>query len=198
MSTDFLSVIQTELESAQYLYRVELEDFSRPPFSSGTKPYFGTCHDIHNFNAFLASVPGFKLDGPLLRTRMEILGIRTSTNSNFQHQHLNVWGWPYEIHCDLVESIHVWLRHKNSFYRCLKSRLVGASYYCDASDSLHPLGTMIWGHPGVLEYSNSTLYNRLFEIENIFSSEEELRDDMSAFDGKPVLAEFLNDIFGDG
>ena len=198
MNTDYIDQIMASLSNRQMLSCIQLDDYSKPPFCSVTKPYFGTAQDLQEFKEFLAKESNSGCSEKPAITKFRILGIRSSVVHNYSHQHLNTWGWPYEIRSELVESVHVWLKHKKRCYRCLKAKLTGASYYCEASDTLHSLGGMIWGHPGVLDCSNGILLNRLYELEKAFTSEAAAMDDLQHFDGVPVLTEFLNDIFGDG
>jgi len=98
----------------------------------------------------------------------------------------------------MIESIHLWIQSGERFYRCMKARLSKPSYYCKDTDTSHELGGVLWGHPGILEVEQGVISNRLYVVEKIFKTCEEMQADILTFDERPILTELLDEIFGDG
>ena len=131
-------------------------------------------------------------------TPVPIMGTRSARNRDYQVAHQNIYGFPYYMSSRMVESVHVWLKYDNRYYRCIRARMDRLHYSDELDDSLKPLHGIFWGFPHIIEYAEPYTYNRLFEKEKVFDTWEEAERDMKAFTCEIVLTEVFNDIFGDG
>lgn len=191
------SVMRTVREPAQ-LQQIQLYDYSHAQFGTFFKSYFGTSEDIAAFLAEVDRIPGFQVQEPYPRIESRILEIRSSIQTAYKFHHFNVWNWPYEVSCETIESVHLWIQSGDRFYRCMKARLSKPSYYCEDTDTTHNLGSVLWGYPGILKVEDVTITNRLYVVEKVFKKQEEMRADILAFDGRPLLTQLLDEIFGGG
>ena len=195
--TDYIAEIVQPLLAKTPLFRVELDDFSMPPFGSSTKDYYGSEADLQIFSNSTRKCHGFDIEEPYALP-VECLGVKASVQPSYHFQHINTWGGIYEVACELVEAVHVWIRSDDEFCRCIKARITNGTYISVATDRPVPLGGMIWGHPGIIEIGSTSLTNSLFEVEKRFKTMGDVVIDYNNFDGRPILTEWLNDIFGDG
>lgn len=188
---------QSLIEPTGNFYRVGLPDYAKPAFVTVNKSYFGTLDDLSAF--FTAYNMDDKSDlREVHMTEVPVLATRSFHTECFQIEHLNIHGWPHYMSGTKMESIHVWLKYANRYYRCIRARLTNLRY--DTEPDGEPIlynGTS-WGFPAIIEYSDPYTYNRLYETERIFDTWEEAEADIRAFNGEAVLTEFFNDIFGDG
>lgn len=178
-------------------YRVELPDYAKPAFVTVSKSYFGTLDD---FSAFFTA---YNMDDKsdlreVHMTEVPVLATRSSHADDFQIEHLNIHGWPHYMSGTAMESVHVWLKYNNRYYRCIRARLTNLHYDTEPDGEPMLYTGMSWGFPAIIEYSAPYTYNRLYETEKIFDTWEEAEADIRAFNGEVVLTEFFNDIFGDG
>lgn len=178
-------------------FRIDLDDFSMPPFGSSTKDYYGTEEDLRAFNESVRKRYRFEMVEPFT-TRVEYLGVKASVQPSYHFTHTNTWGGTYEVDCELIEAVHVWIRSNAGFCRCIKARITSGTYLSIATDQPVPLGGAIWGHPGIIEIGPHSISNSLFVVEKRFKTMEESILDFGNFDSRPILTEWLNDIFGDG
>jgi len=189
---------QLLIEPTGPFYRVEIPDYACPAFITWTQDLFGTLEDI---NAFLAAhtEEQRKNLGDLRLTAVPIMGTRSARNSDYKVEHLNVYGWPYIMHSKMVESVHVWLKYGDRYYRCIRARMEALCYSTpDLDDGLHPLKDHSWGYPHIIDYCSPYTFNRLYEVEKIFDTWEEAEKDMKSFTWEINLTEVFNDILGDG
>jgi len=211
------------MSDAQY-YRVELDDYAAPSFTSFGKSYFGTLDDVRSFISALENDPE---DGknyaelisafhafeqgdsspmihvaynkvPLLKPT-RLLFEETLKVDSYSWEHQNIWGFPYHMRCSQINAKHLWLECEGKFYRSIMAQFTNLQYG-GTIGQWKAIGGMIWGHPGILEKSGSVMRNRLAEREKTFDSLNELNEDHAMFQNKPDpdYTEFCNDIFGDG
>ena len=117
------------------------------------------------------------------------------TSGRFEWEHINIWGFPYSMKRDSLDSKHFWISHKNKLCRVIKAKfenLQMKNVIGEYSDIL-----MIWGFPHIIEFG---MYNTLMVIEKEFNSVNELKSDMRSFSSVEDMnfTSFCNDIFGDG
>ena len=67
----------------------------------------------------------------------------------------------------------------------------------DASASYSP-GEQLWGYPHILEYRQPYHFNRMYEVEKTYETEDSLLYDLAHYDGSIELTTWLDDLFGDG
>ena len=180
------------------IYGAELLDCAVPAFVTFEKPYFGSLEDIADFRSALreAKVTGLK-EMTFFTTRL--YGAKHSEQGKGTYEHINIHGFPYYIWWDHLESVHVWLRYREKYWRCLRARITNMRYCIDPEEEkAESSGEQIWGHPNIVEYRKPYHFNRMYVIEKRFDSEKELLEDMEQFHGEVELQGFLDDIFGDG
>ncbi|WP_458407297.1 hypothetical protein [Anaerotignum sp.] len=209
----------------QQYYRLCLDDYSLPGFVSGDKHYFGTLEMIGAFittlkdnerwvNSFRELIAAYEkyMSGneeinysvayqevPFL-VPAELLGDMTLILEDYAWDHWNVWDYLYKLKCKKVESVHKWIFCEGKYIRCVQAKFTDLESYDDWFDRYRKVGTMAWGHPGMIIYDEPYLYNQLFVIEKEFKSQEEALEDMKFFEKKYDIEfkEIMNDIFGDG
>jgi len=175
----------------------ELLDYTLPPFVTFTKDYYGTQADI---DAFFSSQreDNPDIDKNLRLVPVHMYGSRSSCIPSGHYDHTNMWGFPYIVWWDRIESVHIWIKHKDRYRRCLRTRILNLRYNTEFDGQLKRIDGQIWGHPHIIEHAEPFHFNRLYVTEKVFLSEEELKADMDHFDNKPLLKEWLNNIFADG
>lgn len=189
---------QLLIEPTDPFYRVELPDYACPAFVTWTHDLFGTLMDIDAFLAAHTEEQRKNL-GQLQLTAVPVMATRTAHNWDYEVEHLNVYGWPYIMHSKMVESVHVWVKYGDRYYRCIRARMDSLAYSTpEIHDDTHPLEGHSWGYPHIIEYVKPYTFNRLYEVEAIFETWEEAEKDIKAFDGQINLTEVFNDILGDG
>lgn len=192
------SMTQLLIEPTGPFFRVELPDYACPAFVTLTKNFFGTLEDINAFLAAHSEEQRTNL-GDLKLTAVPIMGTRTAKNSDYKVEHLNVYGWPYIMHSKMVESVHVWLKYDDRYYRCVRARMEALAYSTpEIDDGIHPLEGHSWGYPHLIEYVKPYTFNRLYEVEKSFDTWDEAEKDMKSFVWEIDLTEVFNDILGDG
>ena len=176
---------------------IHLPDYSKPVFCTFTKRYFGTMKEI---NSFLDSLmmEERKCIGKLSFQPVPVLGTRFSVLSDFTFAHENTWGATYKVHCDLLKSIHVWVKCGDKFFRCMKTMATNLQFSSEFDPRMRPIKKMFWGFPHVIEYEDPITYNQLYVIEKDFSNQIDAEIDMLRFSSDVNLSSFLEDIFGDG
>ncbi len=180
------------------VYGVELLDCALPAFVTFEKPYFGSLEDIAEFRRALRESKASGLKEMTFFTT-HVYGAKHSEQEKGTFEHTNTWGFPYFIWWERLESVHVWLRYNQKYWRCLRARITDMTIDTEPDgENAHSYGEQIWGHPNIVEYRKPYHFNRMYVIEKHFESEKELLEDMEQFHGDVELKGFLDDIFGDG
>lgn len=180
------------------VFSVELMDYATPGFCSNWKPYFGTIEDIAAFRNALHRDEKRKPED-MSFVPVKVYGVKQEVRDAGMCEHTNIWGYPYFVWWDRLESIHLWISSNGKFYRCVRARMRNLKIDTnkDASMIKSP-GGQIWGYPHVLEYRHSFHFNRMYVIEKRFDTESELLEDLDSYDGSIELKGWLDDLFGDG
>lgn len=205
------------------LYALCLDDYSSPSFISSEKPYIGTIEDIINllnaiksdeffhdkfpelFSAFDRFLKGEKnimhnvaLRKVQLLTPVIEIDSTTSYLENTKFEHINTWGFPYEMQFEKAHSEHVWVLYKGKYYRCIRAKIRDLKY--KNSIGQYKEIDMAWGFPRQIEFENDITYSRLYVTEKVFEKQEDVLTDIENFkqNPDPIFTEILNDIFGDG
>ena len=180
------------------IFSVELADYAAPGFCSSWKPYFGSIEDISDFRCALYKDERRKPEN-MTFSSVHVYGSRYSSREAGNYEHTNIWGFPYFIWWDKLDSVHIWISDKGKYYRCVRARMKSLEYDTDPSGAMkHSPGEQIWGYPHVLEYRHPFHFNRMYVIEKQFKTEEQLLDDLKHYNGDIQLKEWLDDLFGDG
>ena len=204
------------------MFRIELDDYALPAFSSGSKYYFGTLEQIgewisaikadeqmaSEFETLIETYHTF-YDGDLYVTHnvahrnvpflkpAKILHKEHVHVGRYDWMHINIRGFPYYLKCDGFETTHLWLKCGKKYYRYLFAEIKNLRLK-NAVGEWDALG-MYWGFPKILVEEDGITRNRLAEWEKSFKTLDDARDDWETF---PLLketdfCEFFNDIFGD-
>ena len=191
-------VTQPLLIPKRDVFDVELLDYATPGFCTHSKPYFGTLEDIAAFRNALYRDEKCKLED-MSFAPVKVYGAKQKARDAGMHEHTNIWGYPYFVWWDRLESVHLWVGSGGRFDRCVRARMKNLKYGTDenAAMSQSPSG-QIWGYPHVLEYRHPFHFNRMYVIETRFDSEKEMMDDQESFDGSIELSGWLDELFGDG
>ena len=206
-------------------FRLELDDYAMPAFTSFGKYYFGTQEEISAFiraveqreetrgkppsqlvSGFHAYIAGDRTakhnvayrDVPLL-TPATLLQEETITQTALQWTHFNIWQWPIEMRCSQVQSKHLWIECEGDYYRSLTAIFTNLQWE-GAAGEWHNADGGFWGYPEMLLVEPPVTASRLAVPEKVFNSVEELESDWQSFVSKadPDYAQFCNEIFGDG
>ena len=180
------------------VFGVELPDYAMPGFCSGSKLYFGSIDDIASFRSALYSDDRCKPEDMEFMSA-KLYGAKYSSQAAGKCEHTNVWGFPYFAWWDRLESVHLWIRYKDRFLRCVRVRMTNLRIDTneDASASYSP-GEQLWGYPHILEYRQPYHFNRMYEVEKTYETEDSLLYDLAHYDGSIELTTWLDDLFGDG
>ena len=205
-------------------YKLTIEDFSAPSFTSCSKSYYGMLNDISGLletlskddkwkNSFLETQEAFKafMNGDtevhhnILYENLKFLepvnliGSLTYTENNKQWKHINAWEQPYYMRFSKAKIQHLWVVCQNEYMRVLKTNITGLQYSSDKKRWVDIKGGF-WGFPHMLEFSEGNVYNRLAVEDKGFETLEAAKADFENFLVLPDtdFTEFCNDIFGDG
>ena len=202
------------------MYRLQLDDYSKPGFVSNTKNYYGTLADINGLITALEEydkenfkdlITAFKtyLQGDKKVTHnvayrnvkllepVQLLGSFEHTMTDYQWEHTNTWGFPYKVKFDKAEIEHFWFSVRKKYYRCMRAAFTNLAYE-NPVEEWTPLGTFVLGFPCMLKREFDIIGNRLAVEEKVFDSKEDMEFDMNNFDKSVDFTEFCNEIFGDG
>lgn len=206
-------------------YCLTLDDYATPSFCSFGKDYFGSLPLIASLiesleaderyaNNHTRLIQAFKeyrngktevthsvaYRETLLLEPVYIYAEMKSTTGCNKVKHLNVWDCIYYMRWEKAESDHIWLRHKNSYVRCIKTKFHKLEYSGVDADKEYRAIKYCMGFPMQIVLGEDFLENRLYVTEKVFDNEEELLKDIENFRNAPgpIYTEIFNDIFGDG
>lgn len=173
--------------------RIQLPDYAAPSFVDLTKYYYGTKKAIDDFLATASEYD--RLPGD--RVPANVLGERSTTGSEGQCTHINIYGFPYTFRWDALKAHHLWIECDCTYCRCVRLRFSNLQYSDNIYRVFIPV-TSSWGLPGIVRFSNGSVENNLYEIEKQLSSKKEIIQDMECFDDGLLLDAFFDDVLGDG
>lgn len=181
------------------VFSVDLLDYATPGFCTNWKPYFGSLEDIAAFRNALYRAERRKPEDMIFMP-VKVYGFSQQVREAGMYEHTNIWGHPYFVWWNRLESIHLWIGYKDKFCRCVRARMKNLKY--DTTDEnasmIQSPGEQIWGYPHVLEYRHPFHFNRMYVTEKWFESEKELQEDLKNYDGGIELRGWLDELFGDG
>lgn len=213
-----------ENEKTQF-YCLTLDDYATPSFCSFEKYYFGSIPMIESLVNIIEAdkrwvdnhsqfIQAFKeycngntgvthnvayKEMSLLEPVSVYTSIKIKTGFN-KLEHLNTWDCNYYMRWEQAESEHIWIKHKDRYFRCIKASFTDLQYSgFDKEDTYKEL-IFTMGFPGIVDISSNSVFNRLFVSEKIFENKEEMLCDAEKFENAPdpIYTEIFNDIFGDG
>lgn len=208
----------------QNYFRLELDDYAMPSFTSFGKYYFGTLEDIatfiqayekreetrdrpselvSGFHAYMAGDHSVKHNVayhqvPLL-VPAKLLHEEVVTQEELQWTHFNIWQWPIGMRCSKVISKHVWIKSAGEYFRSLTATFTNLQWE-GAAGEWHDANGGFWGFPEMLAVQSPIIASRLAVPEKVFKTAEEAEADWIDFVKKPEpdYTHFCNEIFGDG
>ena len=180
------------------MFSVDLLDYATPGFCTNWKPYFGSLEDIAAFRMALHQDEKRKPEDMSFMP-VKVYGTSQQVREAGMYEHTNIWGYPYLVWWDHLESIHLWIGCKDKFCRCVRARMKNLKYDTDEDAAMiQSPGEQIWGYPHVLEYRHPFHFSRMYVTEKWFESENELLEDLKNYDGGIELRGWLDELFGDG
>ena len=191
-------VTQPLLLPRRDVFSVDLLDYATPGFCTNWKPYFGSLEDIAAFrNALYRDEKRKPEDMSFMPVK--VYGAKQQVREAGMYEHTNIWGYPYFVWWDRLESIHLWIGFEDKFCRCVRARMRNLRYDTDEDAAMiQSPGEQIWGYPHVLEYRYPFHFSRMYVVEKWFESEKELLEDLESYDGGIELRGWLDELFGDG
>ena len=191
-------VTQLLLMPKRDVFSVELLDYAAPGFCTNWKPYFGTLEDIAAFRDALHRDEEHSPED-MSFSPVKVYCVKQEVRGAGMYEHTNIWGYPYFVWWDRLESVHLWIGSKDKFLRCVRARMKNLKYDTDADAAMiQSPGEQIWGYPHVLEYRHPFHFNRMYVIEKQFDTGKEMMDDLESYDGGIELSDWLDELFGDG
>ena len=196
------------------VFHIELDDYAKPSIVSFGKSYFGTMDDIEEFiskfdeeddelvKAFREYINGNKdveitvaFNKRKMLEEVKVYGSKELVSGGFKWEHINIWGFPYYLRCEGLNSKHYWIKSHTDYYRIIKARFRKLQYK-NTMDEWSDIDS-IWGYPHIIEFG---MYNTLMVIEKRFDTLKELKEDMNQLNSIKDMdfTSFCNDIFGDG
>ena len=197
------------------IYHIELDDCATPSFVTFGKDYYGTMKNVEEFiskfkdserqdlvkafneykqgNADVEISVGFWKNKML--EEVKVYGSKHISSGGYEWEHINIWGFPYDMKCDAIESSHYWIKNGKQLCRIIKVKFTNLQYK-NTIGEYTKIG-MIWGFPHIIEFGT---YNTLMVVEKRFDTVKELKEDMKSFNSVSDMdfTSFCNDIFADG
>ena len=126
---------------------------------------------------------------------VKVYGYREIISGSYQWEHINIWGFPYDLRCEGLKSKHYWIKNNDVLCRVIKAKFTKLQYKNAVNNWVNI--NAIWGFPHIIEFG---MYNTLMVIEKRFDTFKDLKEDMKQFKSIEDMdfTAFCNDIFGDG
>ncbi len=204
-------------------YALKLDDPALPGFVSGDKLYFGTKKDLLNYADRLEKSDSYP--GTSAAIRAFFAGDRTATHhiayrdipvlieaetlktghfelNNTDWTHINIWRFPYFMHCSKAECDVRLFSIENRYVLAVKASLSDLTFSGDEDREKISIGRTVWGHDSIFSFEDSV--NGSSVMRTILYVEEKClgdNDDPDTFfpDGKELkLTGICNEIFADG
>lgn len=201
---------------SEIVYHIELDDYATPAFVTFGKDYYGTMADVEEFiskfkddderqdlvkafeeykqgNSDIEISVGFWKHKML--EEVKVYGSKEITSGAYKWEHTNVWGFPYNMKCDALNSKHYWIKNGKQLCRVIKAKFTNLQL--ENAIGEYAEISMIWGFPHIIEFN---MYNTLMVVEKRFDTVKELKEDMKTFSSISDMdfTSFCNDIFADG
>ena len=205
-------------------YFFELEDCSLPGIASGTLKYLGTKTDFkkllqgtgpemkelrNTFKDFCAGNQTIKHNVAYAEqkfaTPVKVLKRKKISKGPSVYNHLNVWGFPYDVITDSTELTVCLAKQRNNYYIYYRANVKNPRMENELSNSgdkqFMELGCTVWDFPGLLKHivreDGRILYNTLMLCDGCYKTEEEAVK--SFIELKDVsMKRFYNELFGNG
>ncbi len=205
-------------------YFFELDDYSLPGIASGSLKYLGTKTDFKNllqgtgpkmtgiretFKEFCSGNQTIKYNVAYSEQRfaipVKVLKRKKILKGPSVYNHLNIWGFPYDVITDEVKLTLCLVKQRNKYYIYYRAIMKNPRMENELSDSgekqFMELGRTVWGFPGLLKCTEKNgerlLYNTLMLCDSYYTVESEA---VKCFnDIKEVnMKGFYNELFGNG
>lgn len=200
-------------------YSFELDDYSAPSCTSFTKLFFGSVED---FRKMIENIPAREMDelkntfehfesgerrinhyAGYIKTRfaisVQVLDEKPFDVDDVNYLYENSYGFYYRVRFSRASGTAYLLKRNKMYYIAYRAKIENPEF-CGTQipdEKWHPLGDMIWGHPGVLKIEDKSLENTLAVIESRFENEQVAR---AKFDELYLSnwSSFFEEVFGDG
>ena len=199
---------------SEKIYHIELDDCATPAFVTFGKDYYGTMNDVEEFiskfkpgerqelvEAFREYKQGnFNVEIPVgfwkskMLEEVKVYGKKQMSYGEYKWEHTNIWGFPYYMKCDALQSSHYWIKDGKKLCRIIKVKFTNLQYK-NTIGEYKEIG-MIWGFPHIIAFGR---YNTLMVVEKQFETVKELKENMRLFNcvSDMDFNAFCNDIFAD-
>lgn len=138
-------------------------------------------------------------DIPIL-TPVEIIEKSKMEITSHKWDHLNVWGFVYEMRFESATVSQIVISHNNKYFRCIKAKFKDLQYRV-AMEKWGPAGDVIFGNDCVVESKKKDghLYfgNVLYVVEDTSTEKEELSARIND-ESKIIYKNIVDEIMGDG
>ena len=184
---------------SEIVYHIELDDYATPAFVTFGKDYYRTMADVEEFiskfkddeerqdlvkafeeykqgNSDIEISVGFWKHKML--EEVKVYGSKEITSGAYKWEHINVWGFPYDMKCDALNSKHYWIKNGKQLCRVIKAKFTNLQLKNTIGEYAEI--NMIWGFPHIIEFN---MYNTLMVVEKRFDTVKELASDTTLFTG---------------
>lgn len=198
----------------------ELDDYALPGFASGSSLFLGTKSDFKNllrksgaeqkrlkdtFKAFCdgkRTITHYVAYGEKrFAYRAKLLCRRKIKLGAYVYEHINIWGFPYNVKTDETELTVALIKFENRYYTYFRARVINPILLNEQEQCSLELGYNCWGFPGMMKHSVEgdvrSLYNALMVYDASFKHEKEAWDYFSSLKNVDMKY-FYNEVFGDG
>ena len=138
-------------------------------------------------------------------TPVKVLKRKKISKGPSVYNHLNAWGFPYDVITDATELTICLAKQRNNYYIYYRANVKNPRMENELSNSgdkqFMELGCAVWGFPGLLKHivreDGRILYNTLMLCDGCYKSEEEavkIFNEMKDVNMKG----FYNELFGNG
>lgn len=157
------------ISDTQY-YRLELKNYSTVSFCSFSKSYFGTLEDIRilinpldekrkeSCGELVTAFRAYEADRTEvthhaafrevpLRTPVRLIHRETLVLENHTLEHENIWQCIYKMHCERVETEHLWLECEGCGFRVLTAKFKDLQHENALGGWKSIREDMLWGFP---------------------------------------------------
>jgi len=162
--------------NSQKYYALTLDNYATPGFISCKKHYFGTLDDVATFvenlkqednhTSVVEAFEKYKSGDVNVTHNVAYNPCPFLTPVTFHHMgeqrfknkkwvHINIYGFPYEMHADKIKVEKAIITSNRNYYLCIKVEFINLSY----KDEFAPMSKRLirhgWGYPHVLNYEKN-------------------------------------------
>lgn len=203
------------------IYRIFLEDYSRPRWEAAAKPYYGTMDDIRNLMIYLSeneetrirygdlidAVEWYDMDNdavhtvagrefPVLMPAEEVCGSEVLLEEQ-QGYYTGSSDAVYPVWADRVYIRQILLRMEDGLHRCVKASFEGFRL-CSSGLGWICIRNSIKGFPGVVTWADNTHTMNLFVEQEVYDFDNQKLAMTDTMDTNMInLVGAIGDIMGE-